>query len=247
MIKKSISVVVPCFNEGKTICKNLEKIESFLSSHFFDFEIIAVNDGSVDNTEEELRRAKEKIGHCLMIINNKINTGKGKAVKDGMLASQMEVFLFLDADLAIPIEETEKFMGELEKGYDIAIASRFVPGLKIKKPVLWYRKYMEKIFRLMRMVIIGNYEIQDTQCGYKMFSQKAAKEIFSLMTVERFAFDAEIVYIATKKGYKIKELPITLQNPSVSSIRIVGDSWNMFCDLLRIRSNDVRGLYGKGD
>lgn len=243
MIKKSISVVVPCFNEGKTIYQNLDKIGSFLSSRLFDFEIIAVNDGSIDNTASELQRVKETLEYGIRVVNNKFNTGKGKAVKDGVLESRMDVVLFLDADLAIPIEETEKFMEEIGNGYDVVIASRFVPGLKIKKPVLWYRKYMERIFRLMRMVIIGNYEIQDTQCGYKMFSQKAAREIFSLMTVERFAFDAEIIHIATKKKYKIKELPITLQNPVSSSIRIWKDSWNMFCDLLKIRGNSFLGKY----
>jgi len=239
-----ISVVVPCFNEEKTIYFNIKKINNYLSNYFREFEIIAVNDGSRDNTNKELQRAKLDFPK-VVIIENALNAGKGKVVKDGMLKSRYEVVMFLDADLAIPIEETNKFVAEIENGYDLAIASRFVPGLKVVKPVLWYRKYMEKIFRLIRMLIISNYKIHDTQCGFKVFSRRAAQDIFPLMTVERFAFDAEIVFIAGKFGYKIKELPIILQNPTTSSVRIYRDSVNMLIDLVKIRINDFLGKYKK--
>jgi len=239
-----ISVVVPCFNEEKTIYSNIKKINNYLSNYFREFEIIAVNDGSQDNTDKELQRAKLDFSK-VVIIENALNTGKGKAVKDGMLKSRYEVVMFLDADLAIPIEETNKFVAEIENGYSLVIASRFVPGLKVIRPILWYRKYMEKIFRLIRMLIINNYNIHDTQCGFKVFSRRAAQDIFPLMTVERFAFDAEIVFIAEKFGYKIKELPVILQNPAASSVRIYRDSVNMLIDLVKIRINDFLGKYKK--
>lgn len=244
MEKHSISVVIPCFNEGKTIHDNIAKINTYLSDKFGAYEIIAVNDGSRDNTKEELERAKKNFPEIpLLTINNAANRGKGKVVKDGVLKSQHPIVMFLDADLAIPIEELEKFVAEIAKGHDLVIASRFVPGLKIAKPVLWHRKWMEKVFRIMRMVIINNYEVQDTQCGFKVFSRKAAMNIFPLLTIERFAFDAEIIHIASKKKHRIKELPITLQNPAASSVRIIRDSWNMFLDLLRIRVNSLKGVY----
>jgi len=239
---KKLSVVVPCFCEGKTIFENLKKIEQYLRNNFSDYELIAVNDGSSDNTSEELSRAASQIPKIL-VIDNKINMGKGKVVRDGVLKSAGDVIMFLDADLAMPIEDVGKFIVEIKNGYALAIASRFVPGLKVMKPVLWYRKIMEKIFRIIRMIIINNYTVKDTQCGFKVFSRKAALEIFPLTKINRFAFDAEIIFIAQKRGYRIKELPIVLQNPATSSIRIFRDSFNMFCDLFKIRLNSFLGKY----
>lgn len=237
----SISVIIPCFNEGKTIYQNIKEINRYLGQKFSYFEIIAVNDGSADNTLSELRLVQQEVP--IHLINNEQNEGKGKAVRDGILASRYEIVMFLDADLAIPIEELEKFLQDLEKGSDIVIASRFVPGLKILKPVLWYRKIMEKIFRILRMVILNSWKVKDTQCGFKVFRKDTAKRIFGMATINRFAFDAEIIFISKKFGYSIKELPITLQNPPQSHVRIFRDSVNMFFSLIKIRINDLSGVY----
>jgi glycosyltransferase involved in cell wall biosynthesis len=241
MKNKKISVVVPCFNEGRTIYQNIKKIHNFISENFLACEIIAVNDGSCDNTSLELKRVQKEIP--LTIIDNCINEGKGKAVRDGILASRHEIVMFLDADLAIPIEEIEKFVVEIDKGNNIVIASRFVPGYKSLMPVLWYRRVMEKVFQFLRMLIINNFKIKDTQCGFKVFHRQAAMKIFSHMTINRFAFDSEIIFIASARGFKIKELPIVLQNPIRSSIRICYDSANMFLDLIKIRANYFLGKY----
>jgi dolichyl-phosphate beta-glucosyltransferase len=241
MYTEKISVIIPCFNEERSIHDNIKKIFRYLESNFENFEIIAVNDGSNDKTVEELKRVQEEFP--LTIIDNFINEGKGNAVRDGMLQSSGEILMFLDADLAIPIEELSKFVAKINNGYDIAIASRFVPGLKIRKKVLWYRKFMEKVFRIIRTIIINDYEIKDTQCGFKVFKRDAALKIFPLLTIKRFAFDAEIIFMAVKFGYRIKELPITLQNPAKSHIRIVRDSLNMLFDLMKIRLNDFGKKY----
>lgn len=242
MDNRQISVIVPCFREGQTIYSNLKEINGYLADNFSDYEMIAVADGSPEDTLAGIRQAQAELPK-LSLIDNKVNKGKGAAVKDGIMASHFEIVMFLDADLAIPIESVENFVAEIDKGFDMVIASRFVPGLKVVKPVLWYRKLMERIFRILRMIIINNFQVQDTQCGFKMFSRQAAMEIFPLATIERFAFDAEIVYIADHLGYKIKELPISLQNPTVSSIRIWRDSAKMLMDLLRIRKNAFLGKY----
>ncbi|MHB8174508.1 MAG: glycosyltransferase, partial [Nitrospirota bacterium] len=196
MNKDSISVVIPCFNESGTIYKNIGKIKNYLDQRFSRYEIIAVNDGSADDTWTELEKARKNLG--TIIINNQKNEGKGRAVKDGVAVSRLDFVLFLDADLAIPIEELDKFMIEAGSGTDMVIASRFVPGLKIIEPVLWYRKIMERVFRLIRMVIINNYQVKDTQCGFKLFHGKCARKIFPLMRTKRFAFDAELIFIARK-------------------------------------------------
>ncbi len=138
-----------------------------------------MNDGSADDTRDELEKLRNDFG--IFIINKKKNEGKGRAVRDGVAASRFDFVLFLDADLAIPIEELAKFMDEAESGTDMVIASRFVPGLKIIKPVLWYRKIMERTFRVIRMVIINNYQVKDTQCGFKLFQGKCARKVFPLL------------------------------------------------------------------
>lgn len=241
MEKKSLSVIIPCFNEGRRIYENVQKIEKYLENNFENFEIIAVNDGSSDNTGEELKRLQNDLS--IKVISHKKNRGKGQAVKNGFLASQNEVVMFLDADLAIPIEELDKFLKEIKSGYQIVIASRFVPGLKIVRPVLWYRQILEKIYRILRIMIIDARNVKDTQCGFKVFTRRAMLDIFPYLTVKRFAFDSEVIFLAKKRRYEIKELPITLQNPTVSSVRIYSDSVNMFLDLLRIRRNGFMGKY----
>lgn len=241
MKEEKISVVIPCFNEQGTVSKNIKAVREYLEKNFSDFEIIAVNDGSRDDTIGELRKLESQ--GLAKIIDNKFNEGKGKAVRDGVLASKNEIVMFLDADLAIPIEELGKFIVEIENGSDIVIASRFVPGLRILKPVIWYRKIMEKIFRIIRMMIINNYDIKDTQCGFKVFKREAANKIFPQLTINRFAFDSEIVFVAKKIGFKIKELPVALQNPQRSSVRILKDSINMIKDLIMIRINYAKGRY----
>ena len=124
------------------------------------------------------------------------------------ISKESDIAMFLDSDLGIPIEELEKFVSEIQSGHDIVIASRFVPGLKIIQSVQLHRKLMEKAFRLIRMVITNNWNVKDTQCGFKVFRRQAAMKIFPKLTVKRFAFDAEVIFVANKCGYKIKELPI---------------------------------------
>jgi len=214
-----------------------------MSRNFAGFEIIAVNDGSSDNTMSELRIARQSIPFT--IINCKENEGKGSAVRKGILSSRTdsEIVMFLDADLAIPIEELEKFLDAIKGGYDLAIASRFVPGLKILEPVMWHRKMMENVFRLLRMMILNNWKVKDTQCGFKVFNRKIVDRIFKIATIKRFAFDSEVIFIAKKFGHQIKELPITLQNPRQSHVRIIYDPINMFFALMKIRHNDIKGIY----
>jgi len=243
MKNTKISVVTPCFNEGKNIRKNIKRINDYLKQRFDHYEIIAVNDGSQDNTLEELFALKKEIG--IKVIDNESNEGKGGAVRNGMLSisEESDVAMFLDSDLGIPIEELEKFVEEIQNGYDIVIASRFVPGLKIICPVQFHRKLMEKVFRLIRMVITNNWNVKDTQCGFKVFRRAAAMKIFPKITVKRFAFDAEIVFVANRCGYRIKELPIHLQNLPSGSLRIFRDPANMIWDLLKIRKNNWQGKY----
>lgn len=244
MIEEKISIILPCFNEEKNIAKNVKVVYKYLKENFSFFEIIISNDGSTDNTALEIEKIKKEIP--LKIIRTPENKGKGDAVKNGVLASSPDskVVMFLDADLAIPINELNKFFAELKnQKLDLVIASRFVPGLKVLKPVLWHRKVMEIIFRFLRAIILNDWQVRDSQCGFKVFKRSAAMKIFSLTTISRFAFDSEVIYLAKKFNFSIKELPITLCNSQESHIRMLFDPANMFLALFKIRWNDLRGIY----
>jgi len=241
MHQVGLSLVVPCYNEDKTIYRNIKAIDQYLRNHVSSFEIIAVNDGSEDNTLQELQRVAREIP--LRIITNGMNFGKGRAVKNGVMASEKEMVMFMDADLAISIEELGPFLKMAGNGHDICIASRFVPGQRREQVVHWYRKAMEHIFRAMRVVIMGCRDIRDTQCGLKLFKRQAAMKIFPHLTIDRFAFDSEIIFLAKKRGYNITELPVAIHNLAQSHIRFIRDPLNMSIALLKIRLNDLTGKY----
>jgi hypothetical protein len=179
-------------------------------------------------------------------ISSPVNMGKGHAVRSGMLASdpQSTFTMFLDADLAIPIEELQKFINTMHaRNSDIAIASRFVPGLNVLEPVLLHRKIMEVVFRFLRAIILNDWQVRDSQCGFKVFRRSAALRIFTQTTVNRFAFDSEVIFLARKLGLHIIELPITLCNPQKSHVRILFDPFNMLYSLFAIRLNHIKGIY----
>jgi dolichyl-phosphate beta-glucosyltransferase len=240
-MENQISVIIPCYNEEKIIYQNVIKVFNYLKEKFKNFEIIVVNDGSNDRTIEELRKLENFIP--IKIIDNKKNQGKGKAVKDGILKSNCDVIMFVDADLPVRVEEIERFFNEIKKGYDIVIASRFLPGAKLIIPAKWYRKLAERIFMILRMIILNTFEIKDTQCGFKMFRGEVAKKIFSKSKIDGFAFESEIIFLAKKFGYKIKELPVLLQNPRESHVKIFKDPFQMFFDLIKIRICDFLKKY----
>jgi glycosyltransferase involved in cell wall biosynthesis len=244
MIKEKVSIIVPCFNEEKTIVKNINIIHDYAKKHCASFEIIISDDGSTDNTASELEKIKKEIS--LKIISTPKNMGKGHAIKKGMLAcdNDSEIVMFLDADLAIPIYELEKFYSALKnENLDMVIASRFVPGVKFLKPVPPHRKIMEIVFRFLRATILNDWTVRDSQCGFKVFKKSAAMRIFNLTTISRFAFDSEVIYLAKKFNFSIKEMPIDLRNPKESHIRIFLDPLNMFFSLFKIRSNNLKDLY----
>ena len=238
-----LSVVLPCYNLEKTIYQNTKRITEYLKKSGNTFEVIAINDGSLDDTSEELFRAQRDLG--IQVITYTKNRGKGYAVRKGVAASRGEITGFLDADLAIPIEELDQFIQSIKRGSNLAIASRLHPEVRVKIPVLWYRLFMERIFRYLRIFIIGGSRVKDTQCGCKVFDKEVKDRLFPYMKIERFAFDAELIFLALRSGYKIEEVPITLQNPTTSSIRIIKDSLIMLRDLFCIRWYSLSGQYKK--
>jgi len=239
-MNKSISIVIPAYNEEKRIGLSLIQITKYMDENKYNYEIIIVDDNSTDNTLKIIKNFKSD---KIKIIKNIVNRGKGYSVKKGILNSKHPFVLFSDADLATPIEELKKFM-ELIAKYDIVIASRNLKGsyIKVKQP--FYRKFLGKSFPLLVNLIVLN-KFEDTQCGFKLFKTNVAKKIVSLQTFDGFSFDVEILFIALKLGFKIKEEPVTWINKDGSKVKLIGDTFKMFFDLFKIRFNNHIGKYGK--
>jgi dolichyl-phosphate beta-glucosyltransferase len=239
MEKLSISVVIPAYNEEKRIGKTLKRLSSYLSKKKYDYEIIVVDDGSRDKT---VQVAKSFANKKLRILKNRENMGKGASVRKGMLAARKKFVLFSDSDLSTPIEEIGGFM-KLRKKYDVIIGSRALKGSKIKIKQPFYRVLMGKVFNLFVNLLVV-WGIKDTQCGFKLFKRDAAQKIFKKQSFNGFGFDVEVLFIAKKLGYRIREMPVVWINSPDTKVSAVKDSIMMFVDLLRIRVNGLRGKYG---
>jgi dolichyl-phosphate beta-glucosyltransferase len=235
-----LSVVIPAYNEEGRISTTLIKIKDYLNMQAFSWEIILVDDGSSDRTVEIAKKILE--GENLTVIKNNTNCGKGYSVKSGILRSKGEIILFCDADLSTPIEELEKILMFINKGWDIVIGSRALPDSDIQVHQRWYREIMGKVFNfIVRSFILDGFK--DTQCGFKCYKREAALAVFGRQKIKRFAFDVESIYIAQKIGFKIKELPVRWINSPGSKVRLIGDSSSMLLDLFRIKLYDLMGHY----
>ncbi len=240
-MSKSLSVVVPAYNEEKCIANTIERIHGFLEKNFENYEIIVVDDGSTDHTRKIVSGFSGRMKN-LKLLGNARRRGKGESVKKGMLQASSEYLLFSDADLSTPIEEIGDFLKYAENGAEIIIGSRAVKEANILKKQSFLRQNMGRAFNFLVQIFLFS-GIRDTQCGFKCFSKKAAKALFKLQRTRGFCFDAEILYIAKKKGYKMKEVPVTWINRQDSRVALIGGSLSMFLDIFRIKINDVTGRY----
>ena len=236
-----LSVIIPVYNEEKVIKNTLNVITTHLERLNFSYEVMVVCYGSKDNSAEVAKK-KAKENHKIRVIEGKVNKGKGYSVRQGCLEAIGGYIIFMDADLSTPIHEIEKLFRFLQDGYDIVIGSRTLEGADIDIPQPWHRKTMGRVFNfLVRLLVVKG--IKDTQCGFKGFKKDAAKKVFGLQVLSGFAFDAEVLYIAKKLGYTIKEVPVRWSNREESKINPLLHSFKMLIDLIRIRMLDWRGAY----
>ena len=238
-----LSVIIPAYNEERRLPKTLEEIDKYLRGQSYDYEILVVNDGSKDRTVEVAKSLMLKIRN-LKVTGYEKNQGKGYAVRFGMLEAKGDYRIFTDADNSTSIDQIEKIWPELEKGYDIVIGSRDVKGAILDPPQPWLRKVLlGEGFKLYRKIVLNLWGTEDTQCGFKCFTKLATENIFPRCRINRFAFDPEILIIAKKMGYKIKEIPVYWRNDPESKVK---PKWiiNMAVDLLKIRFNLIKGMYG---
>jgi dolichyl-phosphate beta-glucosyltransferase len=229
-----LSIVIPAYNEEKRIGSTLRAVREFAAARGLDCEIIVVDDGSTDRTADVVgQEFIPRAGVAYRFLPNEKNRGKGYSVRRGMLESRGQFSLFSDADLSTPIEELDKLMAALSDGSDVAIGSRALAGSDVQVHQNFLRELMGRVFnRLARMLTFKN--IHDSQCGFKLFARKAARNLFRLARIDGFSFDAEIIYLAQKMGYRVKEVPVVWRNSPASRVGILRDPMLMIWDLFRI-------------
>ncbi len=181
----------------------------------------------------------------MRLIDNDENKGKGGVVRQGMLGARGEYRLFSDSDNSTSIDQVENIWPWLEKGFDIVIGSRDVKGAKLEPPQGFIRKVIfGDSFKLLRKIIVGLWGIEDTQCGFKCFSAKAAEDIFSKTKTMGFNFDVEVLVLAKRLGYHIKEIPVIWKNDVQSKVKIK-HVFKMFFDMLKFKKDLIFGRYAK--
>ena len=236
-----LSIVVPTFNEETRIGPALWRISDFLAGYPWRHEIIVVDDGSTDGTISLVESLAGEMD-ALRILVNDTNRGKGFSVRKGFMNARGKTLIFSDADLSTPIEELVGMWGYLREGFQVVIGSRALEGSRILVRQARHREAMGKMFNIL-VRILTPLGFRDTQCGFKCFQKKAALDICGLMTVDGFSFDVEMLLIAGKLGYRIKEVPVQWSNSQESRVGLVTGSWRMLADLVRIGWNDFRGVY----
>jgi len=246
---KHLSVVIPCYNEKKNLKRGvLGEVAGFLKRQKYDWEVIISDDGSTDSgvslVEDFLKKEPK-----FKLVKNK-HLGKPYAVKSGILAACGKYILFTDLDQSTPISEIRKLLPYFKKGYDVVIGSRGA----VRKNAPWYRKIMALVFLSLRRIFILR-DIVDTQCGFKAFDKNAARDIFSNLQIYSgekeikggrvTAFDVEVLFLAKKMGYKVREVPVAWQYAKTEKIDYIKESISMAQETARVLVNNWQGLYEK--
>ena len=237
----NLSIVIPAYNEGARIEQALERVLACVEERRWNAEVLVVDDGSTDATAAIVRRWMETHPN-LQLIRNEGNRGKGFSVRNGLLQAVGRIVMFTDADLSSPIEEAERLFAAIEEGADVAIGSRWLEKTRqtIHQPL--YRRFFGRCFNWVTRTVMG-LPFKDTQCGFKAFRRPVAQVIFRLQRIERWGFDPEILFIARKLGYEVREVPVTWGHDERSRMSYLRDGMKMLEEMAVIRSNSVAGRY----
>jgi dolichyl-phosphate beta-glucosyltransferase len=234
-----LSVVVPAYNEEKRLGSTLDALVTFLTAQGWDWEVRVIDDGSHDRTcavVEEWVRKSDKV-----VLQREVHRGKGGAVKAGLLAARKAYRFICDADLSMPVAELPRFLPPRLSAFDVAIGSREGHGARrIGEPLIRHLTGRVFNFAVQHLAVPG---IEDTQCGFKMFTAAAVNAIFPFVSVDGWAFDIEVLCIARAKGLRIVEVPIEWHYRRESQVNLLRDGVGMMKEMLRIRARAARGEY----
>jgi len=244
LVKPLVSIIIPAYNEERRLPQTLSRIVEYVRQRKLSCEILVVDDGSHDATSDVAIAVARSLSFSpFRVLRYKPNMGKGYAVNRGVLSSNGCFVLFTDADLSTPIEELEKLLQPLLNGYcDVAIASRALAGseLPIRQPL--FRELMGRAFNVVVQATLLP-GIRDTQCGFKCFTARAARDIFIRQRTFGFAFDVEILYIARKLGYRIIELPVRWLHSPETKVKVFRHGLQMLLSVFQIRWRAWWGVY----
>ncbi|HZB89472.1 MAG TPA: dolichyl-phosphate beta-glucosyltransferase [Terracidiphilus sp.] len=237
------SIVIPAFNESARIPATLEAVVSCVRAKGWNAEVIVVNDGSRDNTAQLVRDCAAHAPE-VRLLENPGNRGKGYSVRNGILQALGEVVLFTDSDLSAPIEEADRLFAAIAAGADIAIGSRWLESGRQTHRQPLYRQVFGRCFNAVTRMVM-RLPFVDTQCGFKAFTRAAAQTVFHLQTIERWGFDPEILFIALKRGYTVKEVPVSWAHDERSRMSYLRDGMQMLKELATVRWNALTGQYSR--
>jgi glycosyltransferase involved in cell wall biosynthesis len=241
MAHPQLSIVIPAYNESARIENALGRVMTCVTAKGWDAEVLVVDDGSKDDTAAIVQRWMSKYPR-LHLVQNPGNKGKGYSVRNGLLQAAGDVVMFTDADLSAPMEEAERLLAAIADGADVAIGSRWMDRTRqtIHQPL--YRQFFGRCFNWITRAVMG-LPFKDTQCGFKAFKRSAAQTIFRLQTIERWGFDPEILFIARKLKYVIREVPVTWGHDERSRMSYLKDGMKMLEEMAAIRMNSLAGRY----
>jgi glycosyltransferase involved in cell wall biosynthesis len=236
----AVSLIIPAFNERARLGKNLDRIVAFLRAQPYASEVIVVDDGSHDGTGEWVEA--HHAGGVVQLCRLPANRGKGEAVRQGMFLGRGHHLCFSDADLSVPIESLPVFLSRLAEGADVAIGSRRAPGAVIEVPQPRYREALGQAYTGMARAMLG-LSVSDVTCGFKGFRRSVARDVFRHQRLRDWGFDAEILYIARLRGYRVSEVPVRWRNDGATRVRLPRDVVRSLVGLVRIRAYAARGRY----
>jgi len=238
-LRAKLAVIIPAFNEEARLPRTLQRLAEYFADQPYSTRIVVVSDGSKDRTAEITREFALQFP-SIELVNSQPNRGKGFVVRKGMLEIDAEWLLMNDADLATPIEEIEKLWPSAEAGTPVVIGSRPLKESRLEVRQPWYREWLGRTFNgaVQLMAVRG---IADTQCGFKLFRQAEAREVFSRCKLDGFGFDFESLMIARDLGYPIAEIPIRWRHQEGSKVSLLRDGTRMLLELVKLRAQGRRG------
>ena len=245
-MKPDISIVIPAYNESDRLGVPLATIIAYALNSSMTIEIVVVDDGSSDDTAHV---AESAFAACPDLPSNVIrydeNRGKGFAIKTGLLAASADIALFTDADLSTPIDEMPKLTDPIKSGkFDLTFGSRALDRSLIGTHQPWTREQGGRVVNLM-IRTMSRLNFADTQCGFKAFNMVKFRPLLDLMTIDRFGFDIEFLFVANHNSLRLAEIPVRWNDVAGSKVSPARDTWRMIRELMQIRRNATRGLYDK--
>ncbi len=238
-----ISIIIPAYNESARIGKALDEVLRCVHERDWQAEILVVDDGSTDRTAAIVHQMAE-LHPEVRLLSNPENRGKGFSVRQGVLQAVGDIVMFTDADLSAPMEEAERLFEALRQGADIAIGSRWLERKRqiLKQPL--YRQFFGRCFNGITRLVMG-LPFADTQCGFKALHRPVAQTIFQLQRIERWGFDPELLFIALKRGYTVREVPVTWGHDERSRLSYLKDGVKMLEEIAYIRWEAFAGAYDR--